>query len=99
MALEDEKFPDRLKGKGVVHFTARDDSSPELITLRNVLRAWHWKGYKRVLDIAVVISPTERAWEVVRSQIMDTAAEQERELEVLIARLLPKAKEEEEKKA
>lgn len=95
MVESEEPFPKRLQGKGVIHATGKDDSPPELITLRNVLRAWHWKGYSAIFDIASVICLTDRQWALIHKQIMDVGAGQERELEILLARLLPRPKVEE----
>lgn len=85
----DTSFPKRLEGEGVEHLKAVDDSSPSTIVLRNSLRAWHWSGYKRVLDMVAVACTTDRQYAIVRGQILDLTNEQERAMEAILARLLP----------
>lgn len=94
--MEVESFPSRLEGEGVEHRKAVDDSPPSTIVLRNSLRAWHWSGYKRVLDMVAVACTTDRQYAIVRSQILDLANEQERAMETIVGRLLPSGEAKEE---
>jgi hypothetical protein len=91
--IDDDQFPARLEGDGVEHGSLRDNSSSELILMRQSLKAWHWIGYKRMFDLAALICGTDRQYEKVHKAIMDIAAEQERSMVVIVGRLFPKEKE------
>lgn len=66
-----------------------DASTLDVVQLRNVIRAIHWSGYKRILEDVELTIANDRQWVLFRKRIMDMASDKEREMLTAVSRLIP----------